>query len=173
VSKTLEGITWDHPRGRTPLEKSIARYRAERPDVAISWQARSLRDFGELPLEELAERFDLIVFDHPFVGQAAKRGLLVDLTPHIPAEAMDRLDAGAVGPSWRSYHWQGAIYGLPIDAAAQVAAYRPDLMGKAGRYPPATFEQLLRLARDLRAHGLWVGVPACPIDAVCIPTRPG
>lgn len=168
MSTILEGITWDHPRGRAPLEKSIPRYRAERPDVAISWRARSLRDFGELPLEELAERFDLIVFDHPFVGQAARRGLLVDLTPHIPADAMAWLDAGAVGPSWRSYHWQSAIYGLPIDAAAQVAAYRPDLMAKAGRHPPATFEQLLRLARDLREHGLWVGVPACPIDAVCM-----
>ncbi len=168
MSTTLQGITWDHPRGRAPLEKSIARYRAERPEVAISWTARSLRDFGELPLEALAERFDLIIFDHPFVGQAAKRGLLVDLKPHIPAQAMAWLDAGAVGPSWRSYHWQDGIYGLPIDAAAQVAAYRPDLMEKAGRHPPATFDQLLRLARHLREHGLWVGVPACPIDAACM-----
>jgi len=168
VSIALEGITWDHPRGRAPLEKSIARYRSERPDVAVSWRARSLRDFGELPLEELAERFDLIIFDHPFVGQAAKRGLLVDLAPHIPAEAMTWLNAGAVGPSWRSYHWQGGIYGLPVDAAAQVAAYRPDLMAKAGRHLPATFDQLLRLARELREQRLWVGVPACPIDAVCM-----
>ncbi|WP_439498576.1 ABC transporter substrate-binding protein [Bosea sp. (in: a-proteobacteria)] len=165
---TLDGMTWDHPRGRAPLERSIERYRRERPDVAISWTARSLKDFGELPLEALAERFDLIVFDHPFVGQAAKRGLLADLTPHIPADAMAWLDAGAVGPSWRSYHWQGGIYGLPIDAAAQVAAYRPDLMARAQRQPPATFDQLLQLARDLRSDGLWVGVPAVPIDAMCM-----
>lgn len=164
----LEGMTWDHPRGRAPLEKSVPRYHAEQPNVEIGWTARSLKDFGELPLEALAERFDLIVFDHPFVGQAAKHNLLVDLTPYIPAEARAWLDAGAVGPSWRSYHWQGAIYGLPIDAAAQVAAFRRDLMAKAGRQPPATFDQLLQLARDLRRHGLWVGVPACPIDAICM-----
>ncbi len=165
---TLEGITWDHPRGRTPLEASIARYRAERPDVAINWTARSLKDFGELPLEALAERFDLIIFDHPFIGQAAKRGLLADLSPHIDGAARGWLDAGAVGPSWRSYHWQGGIYGLPVDAAAHVAAYRPDLLEQARRFPPASFDQLLALARDLREHGLWVGVPACPIDAFCM-----
>jgi multiple sugar transport system substrate-binding protein len=168
VTIVLEGVTWDHPRGTAPLEASIARYQAERPDVAITWKVRSLKDFGELPLEVLAERFDFIIFDHPFVGQAAKRGLLVDLSPHLDDAARGWLDAGAIGPSWRSYHWHGGIYGLPVDAAAQVAAYRPDLMDRAGRYPPATFDQLLTLARDLRQHGLWVGVPACPIDAFCM-----
>lgn len=168
MTTTLNGITWDHPRGRAPLEKSLIRYKALRPEVDISWKARSLREFGELPLEELAERFDLIVFDHPFVGQATKLDLLTDLTPHIPADAMAWLDAGSVGASWRSYHWNGAIYGLPIDAAAQVAAYRPDLLTKARRYPPATFDQLLRLASDLREAGMWVGVPACSTDAGCL-----
>jgi multiple sugar transport system substrate-binding protein len=150
------------------LEASISRYREVQPDVSITWTARSLRDFGEAPLESLAERFDLIIFDHPFVGQAFSRGLLIDLAPHIPPGAIQWLDAGALGASWHSYHWKGQILGLPIDAAAQVAAYRPDLLAKAERHPPATFDQLIHLGRDLRKHELWVGVPAVPIDAMCM-----
>ena len=163
----LSGITWDHPRGHAPLAASIARYRLIRPDVEITWTVRSLRDFGELPLEELAERFDMIVFDHPFVGQAEARGLLANLSPFVSAEQRAWLDEGALGASWESYLWKGNIYGLPIDAAAQVAAWRPDLLAKAGRHPPATFDQLLLLCRDLRHHGLWVALTGCPTDIIC------
>lgn len=163
----LSGITWDHPRGHAPLAASIARYRAVRPDVEIGWTVRSLRDFGELPLEGLAERFDMIVFDHPFVGQAEERGLLADLSPYISPGQRAWLDEGALGASWESYLWKGAVFGLPIDAAAQVAAWRPDLLAKAGRHPPATFDQLLRLCGDLREHGLWVALTGCPTDIIC------
>lgn len=163
----LNGITWDHPRGAAPLFASVDRFKAVRPDVEIVWTVRSLRDFGELPLEGLAERFDMIVFDHPFVGQAHKLALLTDLAPHISREQRAWLDAGALGPSWTSYQWAGGVYGLPIDAAAHVAAWRPDLLAKAGRHPPATFAQLLRLARDLREHKLWVAMTGCPTDAIC------
>lgn len=163
----LTGITWDHPRGHAPLEASIARYRAVRPDVDIAWTVRSLRDFGEMPLEELADRYDMIVFDHPFVGQAEAFGLLADLAPYISPEQRAWLDQGALGASWESYQWKGGIYGLPIDSAAQVAAWRPDLLAKAGRHPPATFEQMLLLCRDLRDHGLWVAMTGCPTDIIC------
>jgi multiple sugar transport system substrate-binding protein len=167
VTIRLSGITWDHPRGSAPLFASIPRYAAVRPDVEIAWTVRSLRDFGELPLEGLAERFDMIVFDHPFVGQAHKLKLLADLSPFISPAQRAWLDAGALGASWASYQWAGGLYGLPIDAAAQVAAWRPDLMAKAGRHAPATFAQLLRLARDLREHGMWVAITGCPTDAIC------
>lgn len=164
---TLQGITWDHPRGLAPLEKSIARYKAVRPDVEIVWTARSLRDFGEMPLEELSRRFDMIVFDHPFVGQAARLGLLADIAPHIDAPARRWLDEGALGASWASYQWLGGVYGLPIDAAAQVAAWRPDLLARAGLHPPGAFAQLLPFAQRLRDHGLWMAITGCPTDAIC------
>jgi multiple sugar transport system substrate-binding protein len=167
MSIRLQGITWDHPRGAAPLFASIERYKSVRPDVEIEWTVRSLRDFGELALEGLAERFDMIVFDHPFVGQAYKLKLLADLTPFISSDQRGWLDAGALGASWISYHWKGGVYGLPIDGAAQVAAWRPDLLERVGRRPPAIFSQLMRLARDLRAHGMWVALPGCPTDAIC------
>ena len=163
----LSGITWDHPRGLAPLKASIARYREFHPDVEIEWTARSLKEFGKASLEVLAEKFDLIIFDHPFIGQAAKKELLVDLRPHIDAAALTALTEGAVGASWMAYHWQDAIFGLPIDVAAQVAAVRPDLLERIGHYPPATFAQIFPLARALRERQMWLGATACPTDAMC------
>ena len=164
----LSGITWDHPRGLDPLVASIARYRAIHPDIEIEWTARSLKDFGEVSLETLAEKFDLIVFDHPFIGQAAKKRLLADLTPYIDAQSLAKLNDGAIGKSWMSHHWEGKILGLPIDVAAHVAAFRPDLLDRARRYPPAVFSQIFDLARALQSEKIWIGAAACPTDAMCM-----
>ncbi len=39
------------------------------PDVRITWQTRSLREaFGDFPIQKLAETYDLLIIDHPFVG---------------------------------------------------------------------------------------------------------
>jgi multiple sugar transport system substrate-binding protein len=164
----LSGITWDHPRGLDPLTASIARYRASHPNIEIEWTARSLKDFGKVSLEELAMRFDLIIFDHPFVGQAARKELLVDLKPYLDASSLAQFEEGAIGCSWLSYHWQDKILGLPIDVAAQVAAFRPDLLCRGGHYPPATFAQIFDLALALREEDMWVGLTACPTDAICM-----
>src|SRR3546814_2818439 len=70
----LKGITWDHPRGYDPLAGSLAGFRAAHPDIEVSWERRSLRDFGEAPIDVLADRVDLIVVDHPFSGRAQASG---------------------------------------------------------------------------------------------------
>src|SRR5690606_30010679 len=79
----------------------------------------------------------------------AYAGLLAALPDGEGAEAF-------VSRSYASYRWDGAQYGLAIDAAAQVAAYRPDLLPS----PPRTWGEVLELARD--AVVLW---PSKPIDA--------
>ena len=47
------------------------------PDIEIHWQKRSLQQFADAPLSDLAGRFDLLVIDHPSIGEAAELNLLV------------------------------------------------------------------------------------------------
>jgi multiple sugar transport system substrate-binding protein len=54
-----------------------------------------------------------------------------------------------VGPSFPSYHWTGRHWALPIDAAAQVQAWRPDLIDA----PLARWDEVIALAR--RGRVLW------------------
>jgi multiple sugar transport system substrate-binding protein len=121
----MRGMTWDHPRGHDPLAAASALWK-QRTGEAIAWDRRSLQDFETYPVEELARRYDLIVIDHPHVGQVAEAGCLVPLESRVDAAALAEIAAGSIGGSYESYHWQGQQWALPIDAAAQVQAWLPD-----------------------------------------------
>ena len=41
--------------------------------------SRSLEAFGDQPLEDVADQYDLIVIDHPFCGRAERTGCLTPL----------------------------------------------------------------------------------------------
>lgn len=124
---TLKGMTWDHSRGYDPLLACAADW--ERlTGVAVDWDKRSLQDFESFPVQDLAAKYDLIVIDHPHVGQVTAEDCLLPLDVEEHAGDAEALMEGSVGASWRSYHWQGRQWALPIDAAAQVQAWRPDLI---------------------------------------------
>ena len=134
----LRGMTWSHPRGVDPLE-ALSRDWADETGVRISWEARSLQDFESYPVQELAANFDLIIIDHPHVGQITAEGCLLPL-PDAPEIA-----GGSLGRSFESYTWDGRQWAWPVDAAAQVQAVRPDLCG-----PAADWGQVMALAREGR-----------------------
>lgn len=164
----LKGITWDHPRGYQPLAENTAKFTALHPDIEVEWSRRSLRDFGVQPIEDLAKTFDLLVIDHPFAGRALALGCLLDLRPLFPAEFHAMLERETVGPSTRSYDYSG-IWGLPTDAACQVASYRPDLLKDLGdSAPPKTFADVLDLGRRARKAGKYLSLPTCQTDSSCL-----
>ncbi len=142
MSLTLKGMTWSHPRGYDPMVACSALW-AQKTGVSISWEKRSLQDFESFPVEELARAYDLIVVDHPHVGQITAENCLAPLD--VPGREAERaaLAAASVGKSYPSYAWQGRQWAFPVDAAAQVQAWRPDLIDKA----PATWGEVLELAR--------------------------
>jgi multiple sugar transport system substrate-binding protein len=141
VSTTLRGMTWSHPRGYDPMVACSALWQA-RTGVEVTWDKRSLQDFESFPVDELARRYDLIVIDHPHVGVIVAGDSLAPLdVPGREAE-MGALAAGSVGPSFPSYTFAGRQWALPIDAAAQVQAWRPDLMPG----PARTWDEVMALA---------------------------
>ncbi len=137
---TLRGITWAHSRGYVPLVAVSEAWHDLHPDVDIRWDKRSFWGFGEGPLDELARDYDLIVFDHPHTGTAAQHRLL------LPLDELAEAIGDCAGPSRESYESGGHLYGLPIDAACQTAAYRQDLMDQAAEQLPATWSDLIALA---------------------------
>ncbi len=124
---TLRGMTWSHPRGYDPMV-ATAKAWAEKTGVRIEWDKRSLQDFESFPVEELARQYDMIVIDHPHVGQVVDEGCLAPID--VPGREAERaaLAAASVGQSWASYSYAGHQWAFPIDAATQVMAYRADLI---------------------------------------------
>jgi len=162
---TLRGITWDHPRGRAPLEASVADWR-ERTGVNVRWDARSLKDFGDAPLERLAGEYDLLVLDHPHSGVAAASGAVLPYESLLEPVLLAALAAGSAGPSYLSYHYAGQQWALPVDAACQVSSRRMDLWPEGTLLPTAWIE-VFELANRLRKQNRWVGVALCPPDTLC------
>jgi multiple sugar transport system substrate-binding protein len=163
----LAGIGWDHDRCMAPLRASVAIYSAIDPGVRITWATRSLKEFGDGNLEALSRDFDLLIFDHPYVGAASLGGWLVDWAQVLPPARLEALRRDSLGPCLDSYASAGGLWGLPIDAAAQVAAVRLDLLDRVVQRVPQTGGEVVQLAAELRAKGLWMALPSVPIDAVC------
>ena len=119
---TLKGMTWNHPRGYDPMV-ATAKAWAEKTGVSIEWDKRSLQDFESFPVEDLARQYDMIVIDHPHVGQVVEEGCLAPLD--VPGREAERqaLAEGSVGASYPSYTYAGHQWAFPIDAATQVMTY--------------------------------------------------
>jgi len=157
----LTGITWNHTRGYLPLVATAQRYEELHPGVSITWERRSLQAFADAPVDRLAERYDLIVVDHPWAGSLGRSGQVLPLDEHLPAAFLEDQRRHSVGRSYGSYSAAGHQWALAIDAATPVAAWRPDLMAAVDATVPETWDDLLPLAR----RGL-VALPAIPLDSL-------
>jgi len=140
VTVRLTGLTWDHPRGYLVLD---ALARALEPDVSVRWQRQPLEGFESRPLRTLADDFDLLVVDHPGLGEAVRDGALLPLDEVFGQQELAAWRAASVGASYDSYVLDGRPWALPLDAAAQVAVARPDLMDTR----PGSWEQAGQVAR--------------------------
>ena len=164
MNKTLKGITWDHPRGYQPLVACSARYEREH-NVRVEWYKRSLTEFGDQSLEELCGTFDLLIIDHPHVGLGAYSGCIEPLNKILSEDELSSFSDQSAGPSYFSYAYNGYQWALPIDAAMQTAAYRPDLLS-AGDIP-YSWAQVFELARSLAEKKQYVGMALSPTDCLC------
>ena len=164
----LRGITWGHVRGLGGLAAAAEDYGKVRPDVRVEWSTRSLQAFADEPLDELARRFDLLYVDHPSIGHAVARDCLAPLDELLDGAFLDEHLHQSVGRSAESYAWQGHTWALATDAAAQVACYREDLLERAELAIPGTWDEVIRAADDLRRHGMWMAMPAIPVDSICV-----
>ena len=141
---TLKGMTWSDPRGYDPVAAAAEEFSRLHPGVRITWDKRSLQGFESTPVDELAATYDLMVIDHPHVGAVVADGCLLPIDQHADAESLLRLEGETVGKSFASYRLAGRQWALPIDAATQVQAIRPDLQPA----PLLRWDQVMAAARD-------------------------
>jgi multiple sugar transport system substrate-binding protein len=159
--KRLKGITWNHTRGLLPMVATAQRFSELNPGVEISWEKRSLQDFADSSIENLAKKFDLMVIDHPWTGFGAKTEVIVPLSDYFSSEYIKDQQSNTVGRSYESYVFDQKLWALPIDAATPVASARLDILEKQGLFVPKNFDEVLALARK----GL-VAFAGIPIDVL-------
>jgi len=155
----LNGITWRHSRGFTPLMAFSQRFSEMHPAVEVIWKKRSLQEFADYPLEKLTGQYDLLVIDHPWVGCAAAKECVLPLDAYLPKEYLNNQLENTVGASHLSYFYEDHQWALAIDAAAPAASYRADLLQKNNVPLPLNWKDLIALAKQGKT-----AAPAIPID---------
>lgn len=116
-----------------------------RGGISIEWHKHPLEGFESHPIEDLCDRYDIVIMDHPHVGEAVRADCLVPLEEMLSSTTISRIDENTIGPSVESYFFSGRHWALPLDAATQVMAVRPDLLVSE---PPASWQQVLATAQS-------------------------
>jgi len=161
--KTLRGMTWKHDRGLAPLLATAKQFCERHPEITIEWEARSLQEFGEGSIQALADQYDLVIIDHPYMGQVAQGKCFLPFDQHLASAQLQELERESVGASYQSYFFEGHQWALPIDAAAQVAGYRADLLKANGFDVPQTWDEVLDVAKFRRG---FVSPALSPLDSL-------
>jgi multiple sugar transport system substrate-binding protein len=162
----LRGITWDHPRGYDPLIAVSEEYSKLHPNFSVKWDVRTLREFGDMPIEKLIGKYDLITIDHPYMGQADNKNLLVPIENYLSEKELVEHTKQSVGNSFQSYFYNDHLYALPIDAAALVSASRKNLLSDLCLHIPVTREELKNIYRKI-PNTFSVAWPLCSVDLWC------
>ncbi|MFC3341186.1 ABC transporter substrate-binding protein [Paenibacillus abyssi] len=157
-------MTWKHDRGIKPLLAANEAFKKIHPNVQIDWDARSLQDFERYPLDLLAKEYDLIMIDHPHIGTAVKQKLLLPLSNYLSEDFLEDQKKNSVGLSYSSYEWEGEQWALAVDAAAQVSAYRKDLLSASILSVPKNWSEVQSLIKEL-PKGVYIGLPLVPVHA--------
>lgn len=165
--RELKGITWGHVRGINPLEAATKEFEEQNPNIIITWDSRSLEDFENYPIEQLANNYDLIMIDHPFIGTGVHESAIESLDDWIEKDFLQDQKSNSLGGSFESYTWNDKQWALPVDAASQIAAYRKDLFEKLNiEFVPSTFEEVDDLI-DLLPSEYKIGIPLSPTHSFC------
>lgn len=161
----LKALTWDHPRGYNALAAAATRPELTESGLAIAWDRQPLEGFESHPIADLCDRYDLVVLDHPHVGEAVAGHCLQSLESVFGEEVLQALEAESIGPSLRSYRFAGVHWALPLDAATQVMAVRADLLE---RQVPLLWEEVTEISRSTGKVALSLAGPHAALSFLSI-----
>jgi multiple sugar transport system substrate-binding protein len=136
------GLTWDHPRGYNALATAAQRLDEARDGIAIVWNRQPLVGFESHPIGNLCRQYDLVVLDHPHVGEAVAGQCLVPMEELFAPDEIATWSRETIGPCLASYRHAGLHWALPLDAATQVMALRVDVADEQ----PHTWAAVLSLS---------------------------
>jgi multiple sugar transport system substrate-binding protein len=136
------GLTWNHPRGYRALDESVRSWSEK--GLHLSWERQSLEEFESRSISEVCSKYDLVVLDHPHLGEAMEARCLIPLEDWCEAVELTRLRQDTIGRVLDSYFYEEKHWALPLDAATQVLACRTDLLPSG--YSIQEWEGICRLS---------------------------
>lgn len=160
TSNVLRLLCWDHPRCVLPMTKAVDDWNAGTSHAQIELHTRPLALFNEQPTIDLVDDWDLLLIDHPGIGECQADGALAPLDEHLDPALIAELRLDSAGPSHESYAMDGHQYALAVDAACHTSATRVDEFARLGLEVPNTWLEVRQLARQRQGSVIWPLFPA-------------
>ena len=152
---TIYGITWKNTRGYNPLLAASMEWNATHPGYKVVWEQKNWYEFEHAVIESLSAedgRYDLIMYDHPWVGTLVDNGWLLPLEAVIGERMTTDVMKRAIPPSADSYYLGGSHYAFPVDAACHVGMSRTDMVNNTAI--PEYWEELETWAKSVKSKSL-------------------
>ncbi len=170
MMQSYRALTWDHPRGYNALAAAAVHLDPARDGLSIAWEKQPLEGFESHPIADLCARYDIVVLDHPHVGEAVEANCLRPIEEIFGEVAIAELAAQTIGPCLSSYRYAGRHWALPLDAATQVMAARGDLVGET---LPVTWAEVERLSAKSGKVAMSLAGPHAILSYLAIATALG
>ncbi len=142
---------WELSVGEELMRSLLDKFERQNPGIHVRFQQLSW-DYG---LDKLTTAIaagnapDLCELGTDWVPQFSASGVLKDLTPELtPLREQFLL--------WDPVTYKNRLYGIPWLAGTRILFYNRELFAQAGlnpEHPPATWEELLKTAKAIRALG--------------------
>jgi multiple sugar transport system substrate-binding protein len=125
------------------------------PDYAVDISATPIANFGAKVAAAMAggsTEWDVIQLDYAQLPQFAPAGWVAPLDAWIDADAAYKASLSDIPARvLELYQFDGKQYGVPADSNAMMTYYRADVLDKYGMKPPATWEEVLEIAKELHS----------------------
>lgn len=96
---------------------------------------------------------DVVRLDHVYATSLGLKGLIADISSY----GANNLKSKFVQSCWESSSVNDKVYGLPFDANTIALMYNKQLLSKAGKQPPKTYEELRDVCNAIKSTsaGAW------------------
>ena len=138
----------------------------------------SRNSFSLKPLQQLYQtlqtdlvkpnpEYEVVAVNMPWLGEFVERGLLRPLDGFITKDNLNPLDFHPA--VWSTGNWNDKQYGIPIYCTVELLAARRDLFEAQGLAYPRTFDDVLKVGRELHDpkrdfYGIaWNGAEGMPL----------
>jgi multiple sugar transport system substrate-binding protein len=125
------------------------------PGVVVEITETPIGNYGSKVAAAMAggsTEWDVIQLDYAQVPQFAPAGWVASLDDWIDQDPAYKASLKDIpDPVLRLYQSGGHQYGVPADSNAMMTYYRADVLDKYGMKPPATWDAVLEIARELHS----------------------
>lgn len=151
------------------LEEVLPKFNAQYPHITIKPTRMPNDNLDQQVLTAAAGGAvpDVMRMDNTWIPRMASKGVLEEVGGF---PGFEEIKANSFEGPMSTNYYNGKYYGVPLDTNTKIAVYNKNLLELAGATePPKTIDELVTLARNIKAKGKYFGITIGGVDTWNMP----